>query len=290
MERRKDKYPDSNHNQQNEIAEIQAIEMNILEELIRICDKHGIRYYLIEGSLLGAVRHRGMIPWDEDIDVGMFREDYERFLKIANIEAQPPYKCLNYRDREGYKGCTTQFVNTEEKVVTAYRAKNAVMDLWVDVFVIDGMPSDMIRHFIHKYRLLYRKLILMWSDLDYYLVRDRKRSVFERILIGICKAFRLGRYIDTYSALARMDQAMVNGNTENTINFMSEYRWKTEFPKDYYGEGRMVRFGELFVRIPDKAEEILTSIYGNYMELPPEKKKYKHKMKRIRADGRYAGM
>ena len=64
-------------------------------------------------------------------------------------------------------------MNTEEKVVTAYRAENAVMALWVDVFVIDGMPSDMIRHFIHKYRLLYRKLILMWSDLDYYLVRDR---------------------------------------------------------------------------------------------------------------------
>lgn len=276
---------DSIQDGQKEIGEIQAIEMDILRELIRICDKNGIRYYLMEGSLLGAVRHKSMVPWDDDIDVGMFREDYERFLQIVKAEIRAPYRCLTYRDREGYKECIAQVVNTEEKVVTSYRAENAVMNVWVDVFVIDGMPADPVRHFFHKYRLLFRKLILMWSDLDHYLVRDRERPWYEKALIRFCKVFRLGKYIDNYTALVRMDRVMANGSKENTISFMSEYRWKTEFPMEYYGEGRMAAFGDLSVRIPDEAEKILTSIYGDYMKLPPEDKRYKHKMKLIRENG-----
>ena len=263
---------------QRDIKKIQAIGLDILNELIRICDENGIRYYLIEGSLLGAIRHQGMIPWDEDIDVGMFREDYERFLKIANIAAKPPYKCLNYRDKAGYIDITSQLVNTDEEVVTSYRKKNTVMNVWVDIFVIDGMPTNHVRHFFHKYRLLFRKLILMWSDLDYYLVQGKKRTRLEKALIHLCRVFGLDRYIDNYKALTRMDQAMVNDSKDNTINFMSEYRWKTEFPREYYGEGRKVRFEDLEVRIPDKAEEILTSIYGNYMEFPPKEKRNKHKI------------
>lgn len=267
---------------QEEIRELQAIEMGILGELIRICDENQIKYYLMEGSLLGAVRHQGMIPWDDDIDVGMFREDYERFLEIADNEARAPYKCLNYRNREGYIDFITQFVNTEKKIMTSYRAKDAVMNVWVDVFVIDGMPVNPVHHFLHKYRLLYRKLIMMWSNLDHYLVTGRERSGLEKILIRICRVFKFERYINNYKALSKMDKAMVNGNKHNTINFMSEYKWRTEFPRDYYGNGRMVPFGGLTVRIPDKAEEILASIYGNYLELPPEDKRYKHSMKLIR--------
>ena len=267
-----------------EIAELQEIEMGILKELIRICDENGINYYLIEGSLLGAIRHKGMIPWDDDIDVGMFRDDYERFLKIANSQARAPYKCLNYRDKEGYIDFITQFVNTEKKVTTSYRQKDAVMNVWVDVFVIDGMPTNRIHHFFHKYRLLYRKLIMMWSNLDHYLVTGRQRSIKEKILIQFCKTMKLERYIDNYKALQKMDKAMINNNPDNTINFMSEYKWRTEFPKAYYGEGRMVPFGDINVRIPNRGEDILTSLYGDYMELPPEDKRYKHSMKLIRED------
>lgn len=267
---------------QEEIRELQAIEMGILGELIRICDENQIKYYLMEGSLLGAVRHQGMIPWDDDIDVGMFREDFERFLEIVKKEARAPYKCMNYRDREGYIDFITQFVNTEKEVMTSYRAKDAVMNVWVDVFVIDGMPVNPVHHFLHKYRLLYRKLIMMWSNLDHYLVTGRERSGLEKILIRTCRVFKFERYINNYKALSKMDKAMVNGNKHNTINFMSEYKWRTEFPRDYYGNGRMVPFGGLTVRIPDKAEEILASIYGNYLELPPEDKRYKHSMKLIR--------
>lgn len=273
---------DGNEAIREEIGELQAIEMGILRELIRICDENQIKYYLIEGSMLGAVRHRGMIPWDDDIDVGMFREDFERFLKIAKKEAQAPYKCLNYRDREGYIDFITQFVNTEKKVMTSYRAKDAVMNVWVDVFVIDGMPAGPVRHFLHKYRLLYRKLMMMWSNLDHYLVTGRERSGLEKILICFCRVFKLEKYINNYKALCKMDRAMVNSSKDNTVNFMSEYRWKTEFPRDYYGEGRMVPFGDLTARIPDKAEEMLTSIYGDYLELPPEDKRHKHSMKLIR--------
>ena len=266
----------------DEISEIQEIEMGALKELIRICDKHNIKYYLIEGSLLGAIRHGGMIPWDDDIDVGMFRKDFERFLKVVKKEARPPYKCLNYREKSGYIDFITQFVDTGKFVRTSYRAKDSIMNVWVDVFIIDGMPTNKVLHFIHKYKLLYRKLIMMWSDLDHYLVTGRKRSLFEKVLITFCRIFKLNRVINTYKALVKMDKAMICPNDTNTVNFMSEYKWRTEFPKAYYGEGRMVQFGDLTVRIPDKAEEILVSLYGNYMELPPENERYKHSLTLVR--------
>ncbi len=125
---------------------------------------------------------------------------------------------------------------------------------------------------------------MMWSDLDHYLVSGRKRSILERVLISVDRFCHFEKYISTYKALQKMDKVMFYAKDENTVNFMSEYKWKTEFPKEYYGEGRMVQFGDIIARIPDKAEEILSSIYGDYMKLPPEDKRYKHSMKLIKED------
>ena len=98
----------------------------------------------------------------------------------------------------------------------------------------------------------------------------------EKILINMCRLFKFEKIIDNYTALVKMDKAMSAQKDGNTINFMSEYRWRTEFPIDYYGDGKMTPFGNLNVRIPSKAEEILCSLYGDYMALPPEDKRYKH--------------
>lgn len=264
------------------VKEIQKIELGILKEFVRVCDVNHIKYYLVEGSLLGAVRHQGMIPWDDDIDVAMFREDYEKFLKIAPKELKPPYILSDFRRKEGFIDYISQINDLGYQVKTSYRKKDAIMNVWVDVFVIDGMPSGKIRHFFHKYNLLFHKMLMMWSDLDHYLVTGRSnRPLYEKVLIKLCQVFHFERIIDTQKALERMDRCMkrvkpVTGGT--VINFMSEYKWRTEFPESYYGDGRIVPFDGLMVRIPDQAEKILESIYADYMQLPPENQRYKHNL------------
>lgn len=265
----------------HQLKAIQQAELNILKEFIRICEKHGLRYYLVEGSMLGAVRHEGMIPWDDDIDVALFREDYERFLQVAQQELPHPYQCRNFALTEGYMDYITQLVDTTTLIESPYRREVEVKPLWVDIFVIDGMPEKGLAAKLHKFKLLYRKLLLMWSDLDHFVVQRANRPLYEKILIRVGDLCHTSAVLSTEKQLRKMDAAMRRcspKDTGMTVNFMSEYKWRTVFPAGYYGEGRMVHFEDFTARIPNQAEKILTAIYGDYMQLPPEDKRYKHSM------------
>ncbi len=81
----------------NELKSLQAIELDILKQIDSLCNEHGLKYFLVGGSLLGAARHKGFIPWDDDIDIGMLREDYDKFISIAEKELSDPYKVNTYK-------------------------------------------------------------------------------------------------------------------------------------------------------------------------------------------------
>ena len=268
-----------------QLKQIQKAELNILKEFIRICDKHNLRYYLVEGSLLGAVRHQGMIPWDDDIDVALFREDYERFLNIADQELRHPYILQQFSHTKGYIDYIAQIADTSTCIESPYRRQVERKPLWVDIFVIDGFPSGSLLQKLRKGQLLYRKLLMMWSNMEHYVVNRAKRPLYEKILIRVGDTLHTSNFLSTDRQLKKMDRAMRAcdaAKTSLTVNFMSEYKWRTVFPTDWYGEGRMVPFADFTARIPNRAEDILTSIYGDYMQLPPEDQRYKHSMTVIR--------
>ena len=258
---------------------IQNVQRRILQEFIRICDQHNLRYYMVEGSLLGAVRHQGMIPWDDDIDVALFREDYETFLKIADQELHPPFALHHFSQTPGQIDYIARLVDTTSYIETSYRRNVEHKPLWVDIFVIDGFPSGQLAAKMRKGQLLYRKLLLMWSDMDHFVVKRAKRPLYERVLIRLGDGLHTSRFLSTERQLKKMDRAMCScdaGKTGWAVNFMSEYKWRTVCPTDWYGEGRIVPFDGFSVRIPDRAEDILSSVYGDYMQLPPEDQRYKH--------------
>ena len=268
-----------------QLKQIQHAELGILKEFIRICDQHELRYYLVEGSLLGAVRHQGMIPWDDDIDVALFRDDFERFLEIAGQELHPPYALHHFSHTDGYIDYIAQIVDTTTCIESPYRRQVERKPLWVDIFVIDGFPTDSFLQKLRKGQLLYRKLLLMWSDMDHFVVNRAKRPLYERMLIRVGDALHTSCFLSTDRQLRKMNRAMRScsaNKTGHTVNFMSEYKWRTVFPADWYGEGRMVPFEDFTARIPNHSEEILSSIYGDYMQLPPEDQRYKHSMTVIR--------
>lgn len=266
--------------QLDNLHRIQSLEREILGEFIRICEKHGLRYYLAEGSLLGAVRHQGMIPWDDDIDVAMFRPDYERFMQIAPDELQSAYALHSHRFQPDYIECITKLVNRNQYVVSDTKGKPFTTNLWIDIFVIDGMPKGKLAHKLHKYRLLATKLMLMWSNVDHY-ATARKRPYHETLMIAAAKRFHFSRFIRTSVWLDRLDRAMARipaDERHDTVMFTSEYRFRSVHPFDCYGEGRIVPFDDMTACIPQKSEEMLSRVYGDYMQLPPEEGRYKHKL------------
>lgn len=114
--------------------DLQKCQLNILIEFIRLCEEHNLTYYLVGGTCLGAVRHKGFIPWDDDIDVGMPRKDYDKFIQLQK-EIKKPYFIQTYKSDKNYiynfakiRDCTTTFI---ENTFVCHQFNHGV---WIDVF------------------------------------------------------------------------------------------------------------------------------------------------------------
>ena len=268
------------------LLRIQEFERCILREFIRICEKHQLRYYLAEGSLLGALRHQGMIPWDDDIDVAMFREDYERFMEIAPGELGEAFELHSYRHKPDYIECIAKIIDRNHYVRSDAKGTPFTTNLWIDIFVIDGMPKGKLAFRLRKLHLLAAKLMLMWSNVEHY-ATARKRPRYEELMIAAAKRFRFSRFISTAVWLRRLNRVMASipaDPAHDTVIFTSEYRFRSVHPYDFYGAPRQVPFDGMTVCIPQKSEEILRRVYGDYMQLPPEESRYKHKLQLVSFD------
>ena len=96
---------------------LHKVDMEIVKAVVKICDRHGLIYYMLGGTMLGAIRHKGFIPWDDDIDLGMPRDDYEKFLEIAPNELPDTLKVVNYRNTPEYQYYITRVLDTDTKVI-----------------------------------------------------------------------------------------------------------------------------------------------------------------------------
>lgn len=265
------------------LKKIQDIERNILREFIRICDKYSLRYFLVEGSLLGAVRHKGMIPWDDDIDVALYREDYEVFMSVVRDELEECFECQSWRWDESCIECITKIIDKRHTVRSFAKSEAFDTNVWIDVFVIDGMPSGKLKKKLHRFRLLRKKLRVMWSDIDHY-VTNRKRPKFEEALIRLARALHTDKIINTNRALKALDKAMAKVklcSDGDTVNFLSEYRFATKCKASVYGNGSAADFDGMSAMIPDSPSVLLEQEYGDYMALPPEESRYKHQLELI---------
>ncbi len=114
----------------------------MLQEIDKICRHYHIRYYLAGGTLLGAVRHQGFIPWDDDIDIAMPREDYEQFIKIMSHKKHPIYKLLAIECTKGYPYTFAKVVDTRTRLVEEIGKDLHQMGVFIDIFPIDGMGNQ----------------------------------------------------------------------------------------------------------------------------------------------------
>ena len=255
-----------------DIEKIKKIELDILIFVKDFCESNNIRYYLCGGTLLGAVRHKGFIPWDDDIDIYMPRPDYDRFLDIFNSEANEWYKVLSPKN-QGYYYNFAKVVDTRTKLIE--REVNPIneMGVYIDIFPLEGMPEEKDKQ-MNRFKRL-NKLRERVFDYEYGFPRLRKNIpmyIYRVCTYFVCKFRSLDKCQSDYTL-----EAMKYSYNNARYVFVTGGRYKTKdiFPFEYIGDGIDILFENTLFKAPKEYEKILRQLYGEYLQLPPEKDQVK---------------
>ena len=256
--------------------EIKKCELSILLEFDRFCKKNKLTYFLTFGTLLGAIRHKGFIPWDDDIDVSMPRPDYEKFYELTknkriseNIEMTTYRKCLN---RISYPFIKLFDITTiVEENGKSTRGKSHI---WIDVFPIDGFSNDekTNTHFLEKIARLRRALFFAINDVTMANSSSFLRFFIKKIkqFFYRCSLFLICKKIDLQSQKYSYETAELVGCIAWSI-----YGNREIISKSHYSTSECNFEGYTF-SAPKGWHEYLSNLYGEYMQLPPIDKRGSH--------------
>jgi lipopolysaccharide cholinephosphotransferase len=273
------------------LRKLQLIELKILKEFIRICEIYELCYYVCGGTCLGAVRHGGFIPWDDDIDVAMPREDYNKFLEIAPEVISKDFIVSTFDTFPVDNLVSTfsfiKFFYANKDLII--ESKNAVvanrMYCGIDIFPIDGLPNFKLRRVFHTRLFLVRRMLYQFSvfkeNVDQ---RDIGRPWYEKLIILFCNKFNIERLFD------RKKRFIAADNMLGKYSFYKQkwccilwgrYKLKDIFPTDFWGKGVKLKFEDIEVTAPQNYDSYLKSIYGEYMALPPVEQRNRHEIEII---------
>lgn len=245
----------------------------ILEEFITFCEKNNLRYYVIGGTFLGAIRHKGFIPWDDDIDVAMPRCDYEKFL--TTFKSDKGYYPINYKIDNNYKYYISKLCDPKYMIIEKTGIKT---DLFIDIFPIDGMPKNKFKFKIHTSRILYRRYKLSFYYND-SIDMSKKRGKIEKVAIFLAKKIPFKKLINPTKEKQKIDKLLMKypfDGSKYSGTIMGAYRRREIVPTEYFGKAVKYDFEKYKVNGPEKYNEYLTHMYGDYMKIPKDTEKYYH--------------
>lgn len=245
--------------------ELRAIQIEILKHFIAICKENAIGYYMAYGSLLGAVRHKGFIPWDDDVDVMVFREDLPKLIEAYNNNDK--YGIINSSINSSYFSPLVKVFDKKTLLVQEYgQVEGCNIGVYIDVFILDSVPKedlcrkrfyDRANRYRFQWALSCRKFTAKSRNLIYAIIKSIV-SIPYRVI-----GFRhFARKYDQFAASFDGDETkaiVVYGE-----GFEKEYVYSSEEL-----ESIEIPFEGFMVCVPKVYDAVLTKCYGNYMELPP---------------------
>ncbi len=260
-----------------ELRKVQLMILTIFKEIVRICDENNISYFIIGGTALGAVRHGGFIPWDDDLDIGMTRRNYNRFLKIAQ-EKLPPELFLQTvkTDQESVFYFTKVRKNGTKFIEKYCKDLNIHHGLFVDIFPFDNIPDNIMlrkKHYIKVNfwaNLFISRCVTGTSEPQYGVVGCLKiaiRKVLHFFLKPLSKQY----------LYKRLDLACQEYNSakSETVSFVKNLY--LQIPSIDAEHTQRILFEGLEVSCPGHVEEYLKHNYGDYLILPSEEKRVGHR-------------
>lgn len=269
-----------------DIKELQAINKIILDETVRVCEKYNIRYFLDYGALIGAIRHQAFIPWDDDVDLTFTRDEYEKFIRVAQKEwKEGPFfvhkpedflndKFLDFTTRVVYEEAAVH-VNTYDKV-----GKENAQRIWgkpvIDIFVLDNIPDSKIKQKTSLCKMIFFYGLLMGhrAYIDYQEYHGIAKAVV-CILAHIGKWFPAKTLEDKYfQCILKYRECEGEYYRASNINLACLGK---NIKRSWYRTGTPVRIDDTVYVGPIDYHERLTSLYGDYMKPPEEKERqYQH--------------
>lgn len=257
-----------------DLKKIQVYELEMLLEVKRICEKHDIKYSLIGGTLLGAIRHEGFIPWDDDADVGMLRADYEKFREVCKTEMNA--EKFYFQDDRNTKGYRWGYGKVRRKNTLFLREYQEHLDfgqeVFIDIFPLDYAPdSNILRKFHMFYCFCIRKAL--WSPVG---ARIEKSILKKGIYLFLRKISKKTIYSNYYKHIRTRKKT----NTVRINLFPTPKPYG--FPISFFEQLEDVVFEESIFKGTKYYEKYLTIKYGNYMELPPVNERKVHPIVKLK--------
>lgn len=265
----------------SELRKVQLAELEIIKEIVRVCDENNITYYISGGTYLGSVRHKGFIPWDDDADIAMPRTEFNKFMKIAAQNLKSNFELKSYELDSEYPYYVPKVVDHSVKLLDKSGVTDKVVPAWVDVFPLDGMPKSGMVQPIHKFNLLAKRALYNLSSFDDIVKVDTKnRPLIEKVLIWFGKNTSIFQKLDSKKRMDSITKTLrkyPDNTSEVYMNFMGSYKFKSILnKKEIYGNGASYEFEGLQLNGPENYDDYLTVIYGDYMKLPSDSEKNKH--------------
>lgn len=251
------------------LEKVHKYELELLNEFKLFCESHDLKYSLGYGSLLGAIRHKGFIPWDDDIDVLMPREDFSKLVGLfenddkTNIALQTNFSDENYTDGNARLVLKNTVYLNEENVDLHYKYQG----VWIDIWPLDFF-TDLKKAKKRKKTINYLTALLRIKVLKFKAIPTFKRKFIKTLMIPFSKKFLLNNRDNRY---------VKNLGKKHLVNFNGVYSFEKEiFPASLFDDLIVTRFENISVNIPKDYAQILEQLYGDYMT-PPKTKKIYHK-------------
>lgn len=255
------------------MTELQQKLCDILEYFHNLCRENNLIYYVLGGTAIGCARHDGFIPWDDDIDVGMPREDYEKLKLICEKTSHPKYvveyfgkaKDFTYPFGKIYDKTTTLIENNK------YKTKRGI---FIDIFPLDGAGNTKDEG-LASYRKVSKKANLLYAKVCAF---RKGRSFIKNLAVLMMKL--VPNFIlspkKIFKKIDKLSKEKDYNSSNYVINYVGNWYEKELTLKEYFGTPKEYKFENLKVMGPEKIDEYLTGIYGNWRKLPPVEKQISH--------------
>lgn len=256
------------------LRQLQLVSIFIYKELLNVCEENGIKLYLLGGSLIGAVRHQGFIPWDDDIDVCLSRPDYNKLLSITKGKIGEKCGIIDPATEKQYKGVVPVVVYENSAVVSGQFKENENLKISISIFVYDGAPKNKIMqaYYYSKLYILRAEHALCRADFNH--VNTKAARIVGPILAPFFKAENVYKY---KSKILKWQQKYTYEKSEFVSTNMDSGSWREVFPKVTFEDWTELSFEGIKSYSFSNYHDQLTKYYGDYMQLPPiEEQQAKH--------------
>lgn len=255
-----------------DIDECHKILLDTAKELHRICTENNIPYYMLGGTMLGAIRHKGFIPWDDDMDFGIPREHYVRFKELCRTELKEPYKFIHEENSDYAVTGVGKIMDCRTVLKETYSVdSDEVLGVYIDIFPLDETDGKTgLFSFNATMRSLFKLQKLLVVNPDDRTGIKKWMAKFIKIILPFRKN-TLINYIER-RCLQRDGDICKN----MIFNIYGAWGYKELIPKEVFSSPKLYKFENIELYGVTNYDEYLKALYSNYMQLPPEDKRHTH--------------